>query len=73
MTAIGHLAKPTSCANCASQSSERSGSGRFGRIIEAALEGGQSMKTICKWLEGQAEMALGVTSVHLLGVSSFCL
>lgn len=31
--------------------------------IEAALAGGQSMKSICEWLEGEAGVTLGVTSL----------
>ena len=31
--------------------------------IEAALQGGQSMKSICKWLEEDAGIKLGLTSL----------
>lgn len=31
--------------------------------IEAALAAGQSMKSICEWLEGEAGVTLGVTSL----------
>ena len=31
--------------------------------IEAALAGGQSMKNICDWLEGEAGVTLGFTSL----------